>query len=186
MRERRAGLDAGECRRAARALAETAAEWPVFKSARTVAAYRAVGGELDPAPLMHAAWELGKDVFLPIVPGSRERPLPFARWTPDTPMKPNRLGIPEPPAPEGEALTARELDLILMPLTAVDRAGNRLGQGGGYYDRSLAFLMSESAQRPVTAGLAHAFQLVPRVPPQPWDVPLHYVLTPATIVRCKS
>ena len=61
-----------------------------------------------------------------------------------------------------------------MPLVAFDRAGNRLGQGGGYYDRALA---GPSDLRPVTIGVAHAFQQVESVPVEPWDVALDAVVT---------
>jgi 5-formyltetrahydrofolate cyclo-ligase len=103
--------------------------------------------------------------------------LQFLPLEPGDPMRPNRYGIDEPAA--GRApWPLWTLDLILMPLVAVDRQGNRLGMGGGYYDRSLAAL-SRGGRRPLLIGLAHQCQCTATLPDAHWDVPLDGVITEA-------
>jgi 5-formyltetrahydrofolate cyclo-ligase len=77
--------------------------------------------------------------------------------------------------------------VILLPLLAFDRAGHRLGTGGGWYDTSLAYL--RDATRPATpllVGVGYAFQEVDAVPPEPWDVDLDYIATDAELIACRA
>jgi 5-formyltetrahydrofolate cyclo-ligase len=75
-------------------------------------------------------------------------------------------------------MRARELDLILLPLVAFDESGQRLGMGGGFFDRSLAFLAwRQHWRKPHLIGLAYDFQKVAALPREPWDVPLDAVVT---------
>ena len=102
----------------------------------------------------------------------------FAPVTPDSRFVLNRFGIPEPLAPSRSLIDARQLDLILMPLVGFDQQGNRLGMGGGFYDRTLAFMHHRKAwHRPKLVGLAHALQQVDSLEPSSWDVPLDGVAT---------
>lgn len=133
----------------------------------TVALYRARGAEIDPAVLARALEQRACDLCLPVVE-TRDAPLVFRAWAPGQALAPDLAGSP---APLMEA-AMMEPDLILCPLLAFDREGGRLGQGGGYYDRTLA-------ARPGVAfvGLAYAGQEVDRLPMEPHDIPLHGVLT---------
>jgi 5-formyltetrahydrofolate cyclo-ligase len=93
-------------------------------------------------------------------------------------LQENRFGIPEPCVPARALVRAQLLDLILVPLVAFDASGNRLGMGGGYYDRSLAFVAQRQHWRkPHVVGLAYEFQRVARMPANAWDVPLAAVVT---------
>ena len=90
----------------------------------------------------------------------------------------NRYGIPEPDRPIRQRIRAASLDLIVAPLVAFDIYGNRLGMGGGFYDRTLAFLKRRGSWRkPVVVGVAYEFQKVQRLTAQPWDVPMHAIAT---------
>ena len=134
------------------------------------AIYRAAGSEMDPAAL--AGWLVahGVRVALPVVV-AREAPLVF-REAVDGPVSRDALGLPVPP-PHAPALRP---DLVFAPLLGFDRTGARLGQGGGYYDRTLAALRDGRA--PVLAiGLAYAGQAVDRIPIEPTDQRLDGVLT---------
>ncbi len=93
-------------------------------------------------------------------------------------MRPNRFGIPEPIA-RGRRLTLPwNLDLLLMPLVGFDTDCHRLGMGGGFYDRTLAYLrLRRSWRRPRLLGLAHDCQRIERIEPRPWDIPLESVIT---------
>lgn len=133
-------------------------------------AYVAQGEEIDPQRLAEAAAARGWSLAWPRVIGS-DRPLAFHAVAPAD-LRPGFLDIPEPPADSPEVRP----DLLLVPLLAVDRAGNRLGQGGGHYDRTLAVLR---AAGPILAfGLGWDMQLVDAVPRAPWDQPLDAIATP--------
>ena len=93
-------------------------------------------------------------------------------------MKTNRFGIDEPDVPESDWIAASELDLALLPLVGFDEDCNRLGVGGGYYDRSFAFSVGVPlGQRPFLVGLGYELQRVPQLHPERWDVPLDTVVT---------
>ena len=89
-------------------------------------------------------------------------------------MKENRFGIKEPI--DGSPSSAQTLDLILIPLVGFDQRGNRLGMGGGFYDRTLAFKL-KTPQRPNLIGLAHECQRVEHLETDPWDIPMTGILT---------
>lgn len=95
----------------------------------------------------------------------------------------NRFGILEPAA-IGAPMPAKQFDVVLVPLVAFDRAGNRLGMGAGFYDRAMAFrLNNPKTLRPLLVGLAHHFQEVNSLNAQAWDVPLDVILTDRELIR---
>jgi 5-formyltetrahydrofolate cyclo-ligase len=121
---------------------------------------------------------MNKTCYLPVLSRLTHDRLWFVPFTPDTPLTRNRFGILEPLAPARTRVCAQELDLILMPLVGFDTRGNRLGMGGGFYDKSLAFLRTRSVWRkPHLIGLAHDFQRVDKLAAGAWDVPLQAVAT---------
>lgn len=135
----------------------------------TLGSFAAVGDEIDPAALEAAALDAGWETAFPRVAG--DGPLAFhrARYAD---LAPGYRGIPEPGA---DRPLARP-DVLLVPLVAADLSGNRLGQGGGHYDRTLAALRT---QGPLLAiGLAWDMQIVETLPAQPWDQPLDALATP--------
>lgn len=157
----------------------------LFLRARRIAFYWPADGELDPRPLLERAHRRGKRCYLPILRprlrGQRGGKLWFAPYHPGAPLRPNRFGIPEP-ASRRRLYLARQLDLLLMPLVGFDADCNRLGMGGGFYDRTLARPKQLSrSRRPRLIGLAHACQQVDYIAPQPWDIPLEAVVTECAI-----
>ena len=176
MRARRRALDADARNRAAQRLAALVAKLAAYRSARIMAAYVAIEGEMDPGPLMQQAYRDGKDLYLPLVPRERHGTLRFQPWKPNMPMRPNRVGIPEPDSDNDSGIAPEKLDLIFTPLVAFDRHGQRLGTGGGFYDRTFAFLKS-GATRPLLLGLAYEFQRLEHIEAASWDVPLNGVVT---------
>ncbi|WP_183254387.1 5-formyltetrahydrofolate cyclo-ligase [Brevundimonas basaltis] len=131
------------------------------------ALYRPIGSELDPTPLARRLAYEGYDLCLPVVV-ELNAPMIFRRWLLDQPLEPDLVGVPAPP-PLAEIVTP---ELILTPLLAFDGAGGRLGQGGGYYDRT--FVALPDAHR---IGFAYAGQEVEHLPLEPHDIRLHGVLT---------
>ena len=108
----------------------------------------------------------------------------FRRYRPGEKLVANRFGIPEPPHRRGNTLSAKQLDVIFLPLVGFDAAGNRLGMGGGFYDRTLSQLPARN--RPLLAGLAHDVQRVDKLPVQRWDIPLDAVVTDRRIYWLKG
>lgn len=163
---------------AARKLAARVAGSRLFHVSRRIALYLPNDGEIDPGPLLDRARAMKKVFYLPILSRLRHDRLWFAPYAPDGALMLNRFGIPEPAVPARHWVRAQDLDLILMPLVAFDARGNRLGMGGGFYDKSLAFLRHRQLWRkPHLVGLAHDFQRVERLDPSAWDVPLQAVVT---------
>ena len=159
-RKHLAALDAGAADRAA-GQADALPPGPI------VAVYRAIGSELDVEALSLALIEAGRELCLPVVV-ERDAPMTFRRWSPGEPLELDEAGVPAP-FPLAEVV---DPDLILTPLLAFDGQGGRLGQGGGYYDRTFA------ARPDVTRiGFAYAGQEVDDLPAEPHDMRLHGVLT---------
>ena len=140
----------------------------LIERARVVAGYVAMGSEADPAALLRYAHDTGKTVVLPHVE-RRSVPMRFLRWAPGEELVTGQMGLSQP-----DLATAPELtpDLILAPLVAFDRRLHRLGQGAAYYDRAFARFPDA-----VRVGIAWSAQEVGTVPDDPWDEPLHAVLT---------
>jgi 5-formyltetrahydrofolate cyclo-ligase len=141
-----------------------------------VAGYWPVGGEIDPRPLLAGLAKVGREIGLPRMESRTDTPR-FFEWRSGDALSADAFGVPAPPA-KGRELRPR---LILAPLLAFDRAGGRLGQGGGHYDRILALLRAEGV---VAVGLAYAQQEMDRVPTGPLDAPLDWIVTEREAIRC--
>lgn len=175
-----------ELRRRARALRSVAADpaaglaladhFPEsLKDAAIVAGYWPLGSEIDPRPLMAALAARGAALALPWI-ATREAATIFRRWRAGDAMKPDAFGMLAPVAEE-EVIPV----VILAPLLAFDRAGGRLGQGGGHYDRILQKLKPQG----VTAvGLAFAAQEIDRVPRGAHDQKLDWIVTENEAIKC--
>ena len=155
----------------------------MFRNARRIACYLAEDGEIDPFYIIEKAWRYKKQVYLPVLPPTGKS-LFFAPFTRNTPLIPNRFGINEPDVHPGQWVRAKQLNLVLLPLVAFDEDGNRLGMGGGYYDRSLSFINHRKQwHSPHLIGLAHELQKVTQLPCASWDVPLNMIVTESTIYK---
>jgi 5-formyltetrahydrofolate cyclo-ligase len=169
-RRRRAALPADERRRAAREAARRLARTPLFRRARRIALYLAYGSELDTAPLRRLCAQRRKTVYMPRI--GRRGHMAFVELAPCGRLRPNRHGIREPLQRPGAGRPA--LDLVMLPLTAFDAQGHRLGTGGGYYDRAFA---RHRGRRPLLVGYAYAAQEAGALPRDPWDLRLDAVVT---------
>ncbi len=154
---------------AAEALAQIALENLSFPE--TVAGVWPLPGEIDLRPLLQELHARGHRIVLPFTPPKGER-LSFRSWAPGSPMLPGRFGTLYPDGAQAEP------DLLFVPLLAFDRAGRRLGYGGGYYDRTLAALPGR-----VGVGFGYASQEVGAVPVEAHDVVLSAVVTEREIIR---
>lgn len=164
-RSKRQALDADEQRQHAAAITEYAlTHLAGVTGVETVGVYLARDGEVDLSTLVTACWQRDIAVGLPVIV---DRDLTFAIYRRDTELRDNRYGIPEPAIVE-----EMQPAVIFAPLVAFGPNGERLGMGGGYYDRYFA-----SAPRATRIGVAHACQRADALPANPWDVPLHAVIT---------
>lgn len=176
---RRAAIPPAAAKHAARRVARYLWGLPELARARRIAVYAAVGGELSCEPFAREAWRRGRRLYLPILAG---RALRFGPYDPRGQLVPNRFGIGEPSA--GPQVSARALDVVLAPLVAFDATGQRLGMGGGYYDRTLRRRSaSRRWRRPLVIGIAHACQQVARIDGRAWDVPLDAVVTDRVVKK---
>ena len=175
MRDMRRGLSRDEQAIAARDAAARLFGFAPYKDAKRVMAYMACRGELSLAPVIEDILIRGKTLLLPRcdAPGV----ITARRIESLSQLVPGTYGLMEP-ASESEIVPPAEIDLILVPGTAFDRRGGRIGQGGGYYDR---LLEQTDALR---AGVCHDFAVIECVPAEQHDAYMDYILTPQGIARC--
>jgi 5-formyltetrahydrofolate cyclo-ligase len=163
----------GEQRTAAgRAIRDALLERPEVQMAGTIAAYYSVGAEPDTRGLLFALWKRGSYVLLPLLRPDGD--LDWASYEGPESLVPGPRGLLEPgEPPRGPGAVARA-DVVLAPALAVDRAGNRLGRGGGSYDRALARV---GPLVPLIA-LVYDAELLDRVPAEPHDVKVRAAVSP--------
>ena len=178
LRQQRRALGRQAQRQAARGLHQQLAQHPLFRRARHIALYLPNDGEIDPRPLLRAAQHRGKATYLPVLSPWPRSKMVFQRITAGEALRPNRFGIAEPRRNHARQRKIWALDLILLPLVGFDRHGGRLGMGGGFYDRSLAYRkMRKNWHKPTLLGLAHECQQVDRLELASWDMPLQATVT---------
>ncbi|OTA21779.1 5-formyltetrahydrofolate cyclo-ligase [Xenorhabdus beddingii] len=151
---------------------------PKILSAQKIALYLSFDGELDTRPLIQQLWQQNKHVYLPVLHPFSRHHLLFLRHSADTPLIRNQFNIEEPPLDVRQVLPVSELDIMFIPLVAFDCAGQRLGMGGGFYDRTLA---NWQQQNFYPIGLAHDLQHVETLPSASWDIPLPEIMTPEKV-----
>ena len=165
------------------AVARRVLDLPIAAAATRIAAYRAVRGEVVADAVVQWAWNAGRRIYLPVTVPPRQ--MTFARWRHGDQFAKSRFGIDEP-LPAARRVAASRLDVVLVPLVAFDRQGNRLGHGAGYYDATFSFRRRARRTRPVLVGLAHAFQEVAHIDAREWDVPLDLVVTEHQVFDCAT
>lgn len=150
----------------------------LFIQSKKIAFYFPTKGEVDPIPLMQKAFTMRKSCYLPVLHPFKHNRLWFVEYKPGDILRMNSYGILEPDIRYRPIIPSWALDLVITPLVAFDESGNRLGMGKGYYDRTFAFLLQKRySNHPHLVGLAYEFQKVPHLTVNPWDVPLHRVVT---------
>jgi 5-formyltetrahydrofolate cyclo-ligase len=178
IRQRRRKLTSDEQHLFAQLAAEHMLAYAPVVKATTVALFLSFDGELDTSPLIRMLWQAGKSVYLPVLHPFSKGNLLFLRYTENSHLVMNRLKILEPKLDVRDVLPLDKLDVLITPLVAFDEQGQRLGMGGGFYDRTLQNWQQHGLW-PV--GLAHDCQYVPALPAEEWDIPLPAVVTPSQI-----
>ncbi|WP_347906297.1 5-formyltetrahydrofolate cyclo-ligase [Pseudomonas purpurea] len=178
LRKARRALSPCEQRQAARGLYRQLAQQPLFRRAKHISLYLPTDGEIDPRLLLRAAQRRGKATYLPVLSAWPRTKMVFQRVRPGEKLRPNRFRILEPRVNRAQQRKVWTLDLVLLPLVGFDDVGGRLGMGGGFYDRSLAYLARRKTWRkPTLLGLAHECQKVEKLAQASWDVPLQGTVT---------
>ena len=173
IRKTRANLTALQQQQAEDSITQQALALIEERNAQHIALYISFDGEISTEKLIKILWMQGKQVYLPVLHPFNPNHLLFLRYLPETPMLKNKFGILEPKLNVQNVLPLKELDILFTPLVAFDKQGNRLGMGGGFYDRTLQNWQNSSF---IPVGLAHQCQQVEQLPTEAWDVPLHQIL----------
>ncbi|MEH6455120.1 MAG: 5-formyltetrahydrofolate cyclo-ligase [Cocleimonas sp.] len=162
-------------------IAQNVRDSEVFKNAKRIGFYHSVRGEADPASLQTS----DKHFFLPVLSKNLNEGLVFIELNTDTEFENNKFAIPEPVYDEAKIVAANTLDLVLVPLLGFDKNGNRLGMGGGFYDRCFAFRKQQNT-KPLLMGYAYDFQEVDSLEPESWDVGLDMIATESGLINPDS
>ncbi len=154
----------------------------LFKYADKISVYLSNDGEIDIYKLIKALWKTNKNCYLPVLNKKLPGHLVFLPFSKNQKLITNHFKIPEPVYSYRNCQLAKHLDIILMPLVGFDKQGNRIGMGGGYFDRSLGFMQQAikkqtANKKPTLIGVAHSVQEVEQIPVEPWDIKLDMIVT---------
>nr|WP_261817474.1 5-formyltetrahydrofolate cyclo-ligase [Vibrio gallicus] len=184
MRSMRRSLPPAFLSQASLSLKQQLIALPELRCANKVALYLANDGELDPYATIRWLWEAGIQTFIPVLHPFAKGQLLFLRFTEDTELVTNRYGIAQPKLDIRDICPVAQLDIIFTPLVAFDHQGQRLGMGGGYYDRTLAPFTG--CLNPIAIGLAYDEQQLTSLPTEAWDIPLSKIVTPTRVLHGKN
>ncbi|BCN93641.1 5-formyltetrahydrofolate cyclo-ligase [Thiomicrorhabdus immobilis] len=149
-----------------------------FQTPQKIALFLSQDGELSTQETIEYLWQkTHHQVYLPVLETRDEWHMAFVHYTAQSTMIKNQFGILEPAAPHEDHLSGEKIDWVFMPLVGFDLKGNRLGMGGGYYDRTFAFKLNNPIETTKLIGWAHQCQQVENLPAEDWDVPLDGILT---------
>lgn len=160
---------------------------PFLNEGTTIAGYLVNDGEVNLKYYINSVWQASskKRFTLPVLHPVCKGHLLFLAYNPNTQLIWNKYNIEEPVLACKDVVPVTQCDVILMPLVGFDNNGNRLGMGGGYYDRTLSFIQRQigshsplKKRAPKLVGIAHDIQEVDALPIAPWDVPLDAIVTP--------
>ncbi len=173
MRTKRLNLTETQQIQASQSVVEPALALIEKYHATKIALYFPFNNEISPLPLIDTLFKQGKRVYLPVLhPFSKGNLLFLEYKNGKNSLKYNRFGILEPHLNVKNVLPLNQLEMIFVPLVACDKQGNRLGMGGGFYDR----ILKQAPSNLVSVGLAYSFQKIEQLPIESWDMPLDYIL----------
>lgn len=176
--KRRRALSPATCLFWSRSIQAKVLELPQYLAAPSLVLYCSSGNEVETRAIMDHALRHKKKVFCPKLSG--HHPVAFGQIFSQADLIPGRLGILEPAGDVYPVERDRDDLMVIVPGLLFDGQGNRLGRGGGWYDRALQWLEG----RGVFVGLAYDFQVVDNIPAQSWDKKVHYVVTESRVIAC--
>ena len=164
-----------------KAIFDSIETFPPYQKSHHLAFYLPYDNEVNLKLLLAKAISKDKRCYLPVLKSNRH--LDFYSYRPESRLIKNRFEIEETDVTQEKLIVSYALDLIFLPLVAFDKQGNRLGRGGGYYDRTLAFLKKRRANKPLLIGVAYEFQKLGNIPTEKWDIQLDFVVTEKNIYQ---
>ncbi|WMY95425.1 MAG: 5-formyltetrahydrofolate cyclo-ligase [Arsenophonus sp.] len=172
LRKKRQELTHVERKKSAYKITKLILDQKKISSATHIGLFLSFDGEINTNFLIENLWKHNKKIYLPIL-NTYNQEVIFVKYLPNTLLKKNYFNIYEPLVNNKNIIPIKNIDIIFVPLVAFDKKGNRLGMGGGYYDRLLQNLNKNT----YPIGLAYNFQLVHALPTDPWDVSLPEIIT---------
>jgi 5-formyltetrahydrofolate cyclo-ligase len=186
IRLERAKLSINEQAEKAHQLMRIILQLPEFIHSQHLGAYWPNDSEINPLGILATAHKMGKSCYLPRLEPDPIVHMQFVEYHPGDSLTANRLGILEPSLDHTKSITPKSLDLVLVPLVAFDKKGQRLGMGKGYYDHTFAFHKMDPHSKPFLLGIAYNLQEVSELPSEGWDIPLDGVATETHYTRLKA
>lgn len=174
IRQKRKALHEDEVAKCSELVRRVVLEHEFLKQNRCIASYHSFSGEIDTVEINKALRLAGHHMALPVIHPEEKGLMDFYSYEKPEDLILNRFKIPEPVVSEENLVQPHKLEVVIVPLVGFNEKGERLGMGGGYYDRILKKISCEC----LTLGLAYDFQLIPEIKSQPWDMPLDEVITP--------
>lgn len=174
IRQKRKALHDDEVAKCSELVRRVVLEHEFLKQNRCIASYHSFSGEIDTVEINKALRLAGHHMALPVIHPEEKGLMDFYSYEKPEDLILNRFKIPEPVVSAENLVQPHKLEVVIVPLVGFNEKGERLGMGGGYYDRMLKKISCEC----LTLGLAYDFQLIPEIKSQPWDMPLDEVITP--------
>ena len=159
-----------------------------FKQATSILLYVSFRSEVDTRRYLDDVIKLNKKLVLPAV-DSKHKKLNLYEVRDISELEPGYMGILEPRAIDGMSVTLKDIDLVIIPGTGFDRNGNRLGYGGGYYDKLLSYeskQLSGVDKHITTIALAFEEQVGDDIPAEPHDINVDMIVTDKRLIKCLS
>ena len=175
IKEKRGQLSSDNVGRLGEAIFRNILDSNILNDKKRIAIYYSVNNEVTTEQIIKHLWAENKELFLPII---KYNQLMFGSYKSGDNLNNNKFGIPEPVTRTEDLIAADILDLVIVPLVAFDSNCNRLGMGGGYYDRALAFKQtSPETHSPLLIGLAYELQKVNALEINSWDIPMDRIIS---------
>ena len=159
----------------------------IFKKAECLLMYVSFRSEVDTRRYLDDVLKMNKRLILPVV-DTRHALLKLYEIKDTSELAPGYMGIPEPEIRENRRATIKDIDLVVIPGTGFDIKGNRLGYGGGYYDRLLSYESKQLAEveHITTIALAFEEQIGDEIPAEPHDIQVDMIITDKQLIRCTN
>lgn len=186
MRLARALLSSNEQTEKVQQLTRIVLQLPIFIESQHIAAYWPNDSEISSLDILITADKMGKSCYLPKLNPSPIVQMAFIEYYPKDELMTNHLGILEPVPNARKSISPESLDLVLVPLVAFDKQGQRLGMGKGYYDHTFAFRQNHPQTKPFLLGIAYDLQEMPKLPSNTWDVFLDGIATETQYIDLRN